>query len=99
MTTLRRFTSLESFEQAVAITAKTIEVRDFEGKLTGEVELNPNYEKAVRRKGYRFLSQSIRQGLQRDGGIGQSLHRVCEEKRIWQVGDVLLGLCRGDLRR
>lgn len=49
MATLRRFTSLESFEQAVAITAKTIEVRDSEGKLTGEVKLNPNYEKAVRR--------------------------------------------------
>ena len=49
MATLRKFTSLESFEQSVAITAKTIDVRDAEGKRTGEVEPNPNYEKAVRR--------------------------------------------------
>jgi len=49
MAKLRKITSLDSFEKAVTLTAKTTEVRDYDGKPTGEVEPNPNYEKAVRR--------------------------------------------------
>jgi hypothetical protein len=48
MAELRRITSLESFERAVAVTAKTSVVYGDNGP-TGEVEPNPNYQKAVRR--------------------------------------------------
>jgi hypothetical protein len=48
MAQLRKITSLDSFEKAVALTAKTVQVYDDNGP-TGEVEPNPNYEKAVRR--------------------------------------------------
>ena len=44
---LKKITSLESFEKAVANTAKTREIYDANGR-TGEFESNPNYEKAVR---------------------------------------------------
>lgn len=45
--TLRKLTSLENFERAVATTAKTVEIYDANGR-TGEFESNSNYEKAVR---------------------------------------------------
>ena len=44
---LKKITSLESFEKAVANTAKTREIYDTNGR-TGTFESNPNYEKAVR---------------------------------------------------
>ena len=48
MTTLRKITSLDGFERELALTAKTVRVYDDNGP-TGEVDPNPNYEKALRR--------------------------------------------------